>query len=148
LKHFLEEATNLEGEWVKKDSGYEREFADRIGAELNRTRFWDCVWKGLNLELKKGKNGAWLDLVRYSLYMQEPANEPVLALFLFYKGTKITLIFGATTRSLIEALRLDEKKANTILELNNGSLHPLNVQLRLGRVDVQNIAEFEVTYVA
>ena len=48
-------------------------------------------------------------------------NEPVVTLFALYHYTSVTTIRLVTTSKLIQALRLDELKANSILELNNDS---------------------------
>lgn len=146
LKTHLETIPRLEGNWVSKTNGYERDFAEIINAELNREQDWDCIWNDLHIELKKGKHHAWLDLVRYSEYLEEPSNEPIVTLFLFYDGTRITSVHAVTIDDLIQVLRLDEVKANTILELNNSSLHPLNVQSRLTKSDIRKVARFSVNY--
>ena len=126
---------------MKKSNGYENDFARLIGAIPRKDRYSDCVWNGLSIEVKKSKSHAWLDLVRYCEYVVGVTKEYVITLFLFYKNSEITSIYAVTPEKLIEALWLDEEhhtgKANLIIKLNEDSPHPLNVQSRVGRKDVE-----------
>ena len=40
--HLKENIGNLEGEWVKKNCGYEKDFCRRIGFEYETSRYWDA----------------------------------------------------------------------------------------------------------
>ncbi|MDH2900245.1 MAG: hypothetical protein PXY39_04680 [archaeon] len=152
LEQYLRTFKGFHGEWVTKPSGYESFFAEEIGAQLSKDRFKDCIWNGLCIELKKSREGGhpWLDLRRYSLYIQESSNEPVITLFLFYNklSKRIVRIYGVSTKQLLEVLKINDYTANLVLELDNSvaKKYPLNVQSMLTDTDIKNIADFAITY--
>lgn len=143
----------MEGEWVSAKNNYEKAFSDVIGAtaeiSVKYKRYWDCIWNGVHIELKKGK--VWLDLVRYSEYLLRiPPHDKleVITLFLIrdksYKTNpaKIVRIYGCTTNRIVEALHLDEFSAQQIIRVNDSVPRSLNAQASLQEVDIQKVALF------
>lgn len=115
-KHLQKSLPLLQGEWVSGRRKYERHFASAIGAIFKEGRYWDCVWKGMHLELKMGN--VWLDLVRYSEYLLKrtpESNIPVVTLLMRYKEGRITDIYAVTTEKLIKALNLSARTAEDLL---------------------------------
>jgi hypothetical protein len=133
----------LEGEWVVRRSGYEADFAEAIGAELQKCRAWDCIWQGIRIELKKG--GIWLDLVRYSEYLLQPSPESeVITLFMRYREQRITDIYAVTTAKLIKRLNLSDTSARDLLRISREVPRQLNAQASLTIKDIREIAEFHI----
>jgi hypothetical protein len=144
LRDHLQAHHHLEGDWVAKSSHYEDDFAASIGAVPTMERQWDCVWNGLPIEVKKGKNHAWVNLVRYAEYLLNREELPIVTLFLLYSGKRILFIYGLSMPSLIAALGLDQMKARAVLDVNSQSRHPLNVQAILTKSDIEDAADFEI----
>jgi hypothetical protein len=157
-KHMKTKLPYLTGsKWVSKNSGYERCFAEIIGAKLNRGSFWDCTWPkdaedGLRIEVKKCKDHAWLNLLTYAdpdLKSFNGQNMPV-TLFLFHKdNTKISSLSIMTMGRLLALLRIKEVAGG----LNDLKGHyrgdpkghrkgRLNVQYRLTRKEIRRNSEF------
>jgi hypothetical protein len=148
LETRLKQIGTFSGSWVdQKTSGYEKDFADLIDAVTEKGRYYDIIWKGLKIELKKGKGHAWMNLIRYCEYVTDPTTEQVLTLFLFYKEDKLTSIYGVEIDEILRILRLDENhsgtmKAKNLLEISNGSPHPIEAQSRLTKKDLDSTTHF------
>lgn len=137
----------LQGDWVSGRGRYEKSFASAIGATLQGTRYWDCIWRGIPLELKLGQSVAWLDLVRYSECLLERAPEtdvPVVTLFMRYRGERITDVYAVRTENLLRALGLTAERAEDVLRIRNGLPRTLNAQAMLTHKDIREVAEFHV----
>lgn len=144
-KHLQRILPFLRGEWVSGKRRYERPFASKIGATLEDGRYWDCVWRGIHLELKMGN--IWLDLVRYSecLLKRSPESRiPVITLFMRYRKQRITDIYAVTTENTIKALNLSPRDAENILQINDKVPRTLNAQANLTVNDIRKIAEFHI----
>jgi len=149
LKNHLDKVKKkLVGEWVKT-AKYEEGFASAIGAKTEKSRYWDCVWQNVHLELKKSKSGLfWLDLVRYSEYLlkkNSDSQEPVITLFMIYHDQVITDIFATTTDTIIQKINLLENSAKDLLRINKEVLRSLNAQACLTKADTEDIATFRIS---
>jgi len=144
-QHLQRSLSLLRGDWVSGKRKYESFFASAIGATLQEGRYWDCIWRGIYLELKMGN--IWLDLVRYSEYLLKQTPEShftVVTLFMRYKQQKVTDIYAVSTANLIKALNLSERTAQDLLRIRNEVPRSLNAQASLTENDVRKIAEFHI----
>lgn len=144
-EHLQQSLPLLKGNWVSGKHKYESFFADAIGATFQDGRYWDCIWKGIYLELKMGN--IWLDLVRYSEYILKRTLEShivVTTLFMRYREQRITDIYAVTTENLIKALNLSPRTAEDLLRIRDEVPRSLNAQASLTENDVLRIAEFHV----
>lgn len=149
LKGHLERLLpSLQGDWVYRQNNYERSCASAIEATFleEKSPYYDCIWKGICLELKKGKNTYWLDLVRYSEYLlQTPKNQiEVITLFMCYREQKIIGICGVTTENLIKAFNLSTQTAKDLLRIAKEVSHQLQAKGSLNWEQVCKIAEFNM----
>ena len=146
LKEHLQKALpSLKGEWILGGRGYERYFAPAIGATIQEGRYWDCIWRGIYLELKKGN--IWLDLVRYSECLLEKTPESsieVLTLFIRYREQQVTDIYAVTTKKILKVLNLSPQTAKDLLRIRDEVPRSFNAQASLEESDVRKIAEFHV----
>ncbi len=146
LKEHLDRSfLSLRGEWVSGKQKYEAHFASAIGATIQRSRYWDCVWQEIYLELKMGN--IWLDLIRYSecLLKKTPESQiQVITLFMKYRAECVTDIYGVTTDKIIKVLNLNFEMAESLLKINEQVPRSLNAQANLTERDVQHIAEFHI----
>jgi len=144
-EHLQQSLPLLRGDWVSGKRKYESSFASAIGATFQEGRYWDCIWRGIYLELKMGN--IWLDLVRYSEYLlkRTPENHiVVITLFMRYQNKQITDIYAVTTENLIRALNLSTRTAEDLLRIRDEVPRSLNAQASLTEKDVAKIAEFHV----
>ena len=150
LETYLKQIGTFSGSWIKdKRSGYEKDFADLIGAVTEKGRYYDIIWKGMKIELKKGKGHAWMNLIRYCEYVTDLTTEPVLTLFLFYKEDRLTSIYGVEIDEILKVLGLDKnlsgmQKADHLLEISNSSPHPIEAQSRLTKKDLDGLKCFYI----
>ena len=134
----------LEGDWVVRNSGYEDDFAKAIGAVSDKQTHWDCVRDGTPIEVKKGKQHSWLNLIRYAEYVHERQTRAILTLFLFYEGKRVRKIYGVSMPKLLDALGMNRERADIVLELSERFPHKLNVQSRLTEKDIARVMDFEI----
>jgi hypothetical protein len=104
----------------------------------------------MKVELKKTSNGGmWFDLVRYSKVILDPElAADVVTMILRYRLLPIpavTHIAVILHDDLLRALRLDEQKARSLLNLADGLPRALNAQARLGWSDLTGAARFVVS---
>lgn len=145
---------DLQGTWVSGKSRYETQFAAEIGAKLNGTRYWDCIWNDLYIELKLGT--LWFDLVRYSEILLKKFPEAcieTLTLCMKYKKGKennigkITEVYAIKTSKLIEVLQLNENTAENLILANEEYPRTLNAQASLSySADIKPNAEFCIKF--
>ena len=149
LKHYIRD---LNGAFVSKNSGYDGDICNIIQEFTETTtRYWDCVWESENLyiEFKKGKS-IWLDLVRYSeivLNKNTDARKDTFTLFFIPNNdrSKIVEIIGVETNRIIDKVKLDEKDANQLLDLNDNVPRSFNAQASLTVKDIKDISNFIVS---
>lgn len=152
LENYLKtQITNLNGDFVKKNSGYDSAICDVLPDFIAQTsRYWDAYWNKENvyIEFKKGKS-IWLDLVRYSeikMEINDDAKTPTITLFFIPDNNKtcIELIIGIETKRLIESLQLSDQDAEYVIMLKEKVPRSLNAQASLTVNDVREIADFIV----
>lgn len=144
-KHLQQSLPLLQGDWVSGKRKYESFFASAIGAKFQEGRYWDCIWRGIYIELKMGN--IWLDLVRYSECLLKRTPEScieVITLFMRYREQRITDIYAVNTENLIRTLNLSTRTAEDLLRIRDEMPRSLNAQASLTEKDVRNIAEFHV----
>ncbi len=138
----------LQGPWLRKRSGYEKSFANCMGAKVVKSRYWDCEWKGHRLELKKGKHGVWLDAVRYSemlLAQSEGARKKVDMVFIRYEGIQANELLVVDSDEVISKLGLKKADARVLRRISRSVPHSLNAQVNLTTADLREIATFSVS---
>jgi hypothetical protein len=152
LRTQLEERLpKLRGLWVARRTNYEEECASALGGTVAASTYWDCILdSGLKLELKKTlRGGMWFDLVRYGRVILEPElAADVVTLILRYALLPIpavTQIAVIEHDALLQALRLDEEKAQILLDLKRGLPRSLNAQASLTWLDLTSAANFVVS---
>ncbi len=146
--HLESRLHQLEGDWVRRTSNYERDLCERLGVTPEAGRYFDAKWDGHQLELKKGSS-IWLDLVRYgeiATGMDRGVAQDSLTLFFVPDGAKraISSVHCVTTRVIIEKMALDFQMWAMIALLPGRLPRSLNVQASLTVTDVARLAVFSV----
>ncbi len=143
---------SLEGPFVSKRSGYEKDLCDLINDFTKQTsRYHDCIWtkQNLRIEIKKGLN-FWFDLIRYSEIVvgkEKEAKVPTFTLFFIPNRSgkeRIVEIIGVDTSKIIEEFKLSKSSGKQIISLNGNVPRQINVQANLTLKDIREIACFNV----
>jgi hypothetical protein len=148
-KHITSRLSAMTGSWIGKNSGYEPALCEVVGFLCQRGRYHDATWCDYTLELKKGKTGVWLNLVRYSEELIEfgpegRANNLTLVFVTDSKANTIAAVIGVTTAAIIKRVNLDTPSAQFLVNLSSRVPRQLNAQANLTVKDLREIATFEV----
>lgn len=150
LNSYLQDKINdLNGEWIKKNSGYEKEACINLGFNCQKKRYWDCEYDGLYIEIKKGKS-IWLDEVRYcEIFMSdkmdnEECKKETITIFLIPSKDKnrIENIIVVDTRKLIHFLKINTEWAERLLNRKKETTRSLNCQQSMTVNDLKLFADY------
>jgi hypothetical protein len=150
LNYFIQEKKkDLNGKWISKNSGYEKEACINFGFNCEMKRYWDCEYNGLYIEIKKG-NSIWLDEVRYcELFMRdkidnEECKKETITIFLIPSKDKerIENIIIIDTQKLIQFLNINIEWAQRLLIRKNEIARSLNCQQSMTIKDLKLIADY------
>lgn len=145
-EHLREHIKLLTGDWISKNSGYEKEVCIRLGLECQQNRYWDCKYNETYIEIKKGKS-IWLDEVRYcEIFMgcTDDSNKETITIFLIPNKdkSKIENILIIDTKKLIEFLQINVEWAKTLLTHCKTIRRSLNCQQSMTLKDIKSIADY------
>ena len=149
LESYIQERIHLlNGEWIKKNSAYEKDICKLLQMTEDKGRYWDARWSGFFLEFKKGTS-IWLDLVRYSEILSGCANvnnEEIYNLFFIPNKTRMRIdeVICVLTNDLINKIGLSVADANELIKLNKKLPHSLNAQASLTVKDIHTLMIFSV----
>lgn len=145
LKHRIKD---LKGDWIRKNSGYEKEACHNLGFICERKRYWDCIYNDTYIEMKKGKS-IWLDDVRYSEIFMNVNNEckvKTITIFMIPSKNKdkIENIIIVDTQKLIDFLKINKEWATLLISRSKNITRSLNCQQSMTLKDAKSIANFIV----
>ncbi len=143
--------SNLNGEWISKNSHYEKEACKQLHFACETKRYWDCLFDGLYIEIKKGKS-IWLDEVRYcELLMNEKIDnedckKETITIFIIPTKNKknIEKIYIIDTNKIINFLNLTPEWAEHLLNRHKNVKRSINCQQSMTVSDLKNIADYEI----
>ena len=150
LNYYLQDKIKeLNGKWVSKSSGYEKEACLILGFNCETKRYWDSEYNGLYIEIKKGKS-IWLDEVRYcEIFMSdksdnEECKKETITMFLIPSKDKerIENIILIDTRKIIQFLNINAEWAERLLNRNEEIVRSLNCQQSMTIKDLKSIADY------
>jgi len=150
LNHYLQyKIKELNGEWISKNSGYEKEACINLGFKCDTKRYWDCEYNGLYIELKKGKS-IWLDEVRYcEIFMSdkidnEECKKETITIFMIPSKdkNKIENIIIIDTQKLIPFMKINTEWAEILLTRHKKTTRSLNCQQSMTIKDLKLIADY------
>ena len=147
LNRYLQDIiTDLNGRWISKNSGYEQEACINLCFNCQRKRYWDCEYKGLYIEIKKGKS-IWLDEVRYcEIFMSdnEECKKETITMFLIPSKdkNKIENIILVDTKKIVTFLKINTVWAERLLDRKKETTRSLNCQQSMTIKDVKAIADY------
>ena len=150
-KHITSKINILEGDWISKNSGYEKEACRQLSFICETKRYWDCRFNEMFIEIKKGKS-IWLDEIRYSeiLLSVEMDNmdcqKDTITIFIIpTKDRKlIEKIYIIDTKKIISFLKLTPEWAKGLLFRKKQINRSLNCQQSMTVNDLKKIANYEI----
>lgn len=154
LNSYLEDKIkSLNGKWISKNSGYEKEACLNLGFNCDTKRYWDCEYEKLYIEIKKGKS-IWLDEVRYcEIFMSDKIDndeckKETITMFLIPSNDKnrIENIILIDTLKLIQFLKINIEWAESLLIRKNKITRSLNCQQSMTIKDLKSIADHIISY--
>lgn len=151
LKNHLEtKIQELNGDWIKKNSGYEKDACIQLGVICQTKRYWDCSYNNNSkIEIKKGKS-IWLDEIRYSeIFMSDTltdndeCKEETITIFLIpdKNKNKIDNIIIIDTKKLIMFLKINAESAKFMLSRRKITTRSINYQQSMTINDLKKIAD-------
>ena len=143
----------LNGDWISKNSSYEKEACVQLGFTCETKRYWDCLFNDNYIEIKKGKS-IWLDEVRYCEILMndtidnEDCKKETITIFIIPTKNKkgIEKIYIIDTKKLIKFMKITPEWAECLLLRNKQTTRSLNCQQSMTIKDLRNIADYVVTY--
>ena len=138
----------LDGEWIAKNSGYEKEACQQLRFKCDTKRYWDCIYNQSYIEIKKGKS-IWLDEVRYcEILMSDDNDHKKNTITIFIIPTKnkrrIEKIYIIDTKKLIEFMKITLEWGAILLKRKKQTTRSLNCQQSMTLKDLKNIADYEI----
>lgn len=148
VSHLQENIGLLQGDWIRRKSGYENDFCRNIGFTCETCRYWDSKFNNLHIEIKKGFS-IWLDEIRYAELLlgdtdiNSSCNVKTFTIFLIpnKEKTRIKKIYLIDTDKIIEYLMLDEEWSKLIIARKNTVNRSLNCQQSMTIRDLEKIAD-------
>jgi hypothetical protein len=141
----------LNGAWISKNSGYEKEACLNLGFNCETKRYWDCEYNGSYIEIKKGKS-IWLDEVRYCEILMsdnidnDECKKKTITMFLIptKDKNKIEKIYIIDTQKLIDFMKIDKVWAEILLSRHKQITRSLNCQQSMTIKDLRLIADYTI----
>jgi len=152
LNIYLQTKINeLNGAWISKNSGYEKEACLNLGFNCETKRYWDCEYNGSYIEIKKGKS-IWLDEVRYCEILMsnnidnDECKKKTITMFLIptKDKNKIEKIYIIDTQKLIDFMKIDKVWAEILLSRHKQTTRSLNCQQSMTIKDLRLIADYTI----
>ena len=152
LNIYLQTKINeLNGTWISKNSGYEKEACLNLGFNSETKRYWDCEYNGSYIEIKKGKS-IWLDEVRYCEILMsdnidnDECKKKTITMFLIPTKDKhkIEKIYIIDTQKLIDFMKIDKVWAENLLSRHKQITRSLNCQQSMTIKDLRLIADYTI----
>jgi hypothetical protein len=151
-EHIKSKIGQLNGSWISKNSHYEDNACAQLDFKCEKKRYWDCLYKDLYIEIKKGKS-IWLNEVRYCEMLlsdttqnNDNCKKHTITIFIIPTKDKqnIKKIYIIDTKKIIEYLRLTTEWATCLLSREQNVNRSLNCQQSMTLLDLKKIADYEI----
>ena len=133
---------SMHGEWILPISGYESSFCDILGWECTVGRYADAKMGETSIEMKKGQNHMWFDLVRYAEIQLKIGLQKTVTIFFRYDKKKqyVREIYIIDTNDLIRFLALMPEISRSCIQMKGNVPRQLNIQASASNLDMRRIA--------
>jgi hypothetical protein len=133
----------LNGDFILKRAGYEKELAKKLGKgyKHKNSRDFDLQYQGFDIEVKKTTSCAWFNILRY--LDEKPSNNVTLILF-YNAKTKhvydIALINSNVMRDKIFENYPKNFDYGILKTMEKNAMHQLNMQVNFTKKDLQKLS--------
>lgn len=150
-QHIETKITNLNGDWISKNSGYEKEACVQLDFKCETKRYWDCLYKDTYIEIKKGKS-IWLDEIRYCEILMsdtidnDDCKKETITIFIIPSKDKkmIEKIYILDTKKIIAFMNLSSQWAENLLSRRKQVTRCINCQQSMTINDLKKMADYEI----
>lgn len=138
----LDNIDEMSGSWVIPKNGYEKSFCQLLGWKCVGGRWSDARNATTSIELKKGQDSMWFDMVRYAEIFTGKGQQQTVTVFLRYdkKQEYVREIYIIDTKQLLLFLKLDSKTSNFCIQLHQDTHRGLNMQASATSRDMRAMA--------
>tara|TARA_B110000977_G_scaffold64487_1_gene87770 strand:- start:1543 stop:2067 length:525 start_codon:yes stop_codon:yes gene_type:complete len=130
------------GPWVIPTNGYEKSFCKLLGWKCVNGRWSDASNKDTNIEIKKGQDSMWFDMVRYAEIFTGKGQQQTVTVFFRYDKKKehVREIYIIDTRQLLLFLNLTTETSEFCIKMHKETQRGLNMQASATSKDMRKMA--------
>jgi len=147
IRKRLEQCIHLmEGDFVVKESHYEKELCDIVQWECFDSRYYDAYDGKTYIEIKKGQSMMWFNMIRYAEIFVKIGTQNTITLFVKYnkKKKRVDEIFIMDTKRILNHLNMTPTKAACCIILNKDSKRSLHMQAGATANDMREMSSMIV----
>ena len=136
----------MQGDFVVLSNSYEKYFCELMNWETVNSRYYDCTDGNTHIELKKGQNQMWFDMVRYAEIHLGIGKQDTITLYINYnkKEKKVKEIYVIPTQKIIDFLGMTDVKARICIKMMKSAPRGLNMQASATKIDLREMASYIV----
>lgn len=141
-----EKIDEMSGSWVIPKNGYEKSFCTLLGWDCVSGRWSDAKNTNTPIEIKKGQDTMWFDMVRYAeIYTGQGLQQTVTVFFRYdKKQAYVREIYIIDTKQLLLFLKLDVESSEFCIEMHQKACRNLNIQASATSKDMRKMASIIV----
>ena len=139
--------SKLYGQFVIPKNGYEKHFCSILDWKAIDNRYYDAYDGTSYIELKKGQNSMYFDLVRYAEIVVGKGTGNTITVFLKWnkQHMNVTEAMVIDTTKIIEFFNITLEKALTLIELHKYVPRQLNILASATASDLRKMSTYIVT---
>ena len=136
----------MKGDFVVKDSHYEKELCDITQWDCFDSRYYDAYDGKTFIEIKKGQTQMWFNMIRYAEIFVKIGTQNTITLFVKYnkKKKRVDEIYIIDTKRILNHLNMTPTKAACCIILNKDSKRSLHMQASATLKDMREMSTFIV----
>jgi hypothetical protein len=138
-KNKIDEMT---GSWVIPKNGYEKSFCNLLGWDCVSERWSDAHNANTHIEIKKGQDSMWFDMVRYAEIFHGLGRQNTVTVFIRYdkKQEYVREIYIIDTKVILRFLKLTDETSNFCMRMHQNTHRSLNMQASATSTDMRSMA--------
>lgn len=141
-----EKIDEMSGSWIIPKNGYEKSFCTLLGWDCVNGRWSDASNTNTSIEIKKGQDAMWFDMVRYAeIYTGKGLQQTVTVFFRYDKKQEyVREIYIIDTKQLLLFLKLDLESSEFCISMHQKAYRNLNMQSSATSKDMRKMASIIV----
>ncbi len=136
----------MKGDFVILQNSYEKAFCNIMNWQPVDSRYYDATDGNTFIELKKGQNMMWFDMVRYAEIHLGIGKKDTITLYINYdkKRKVVKEICVIPTDRIIEFLGMTDTKARVCIKMMKSLKRGLNMQASATKNDLREMSSYIV----